>query len=128
MPRSMTVVLWAGVPSASHGPVAELARGLAAIPFAGDRRTRDPDADLPPLEARAPGVREFERPVGVGVRGVRVRDLLPLLGSADLHRGGDFLLPGDVARLDPDLRFQGACGGGQLADLRWGPAGRGPAP
>src|SRR5437870_7426682 len=112
----------------ARGPVAEIERGLAAIPLAGDRLTRDPDADLSPLEARAPGLRAFERPVGVGVRGVRVRALLPLLGSADLHRGVDLLLPGDVARLDPDLRFQGDCGGGHLAELRRRHAGRGPAP
>src|SRR5438445_2553558 len=111
----------------ARGPIAEIERGLAAIPLAGDCLTRDPDADLPPLEARAPGVREFERPVGVGVRGVRVRDLLPLLGSADLHRGGDLLLPGDVARLDADLRFQGDRGGWHLAELRRRHTGRGPA-
>src|SRR5881628_2372051 len=109
------------------GPIAEIERGLATIAFAGDGLTRDPDADLPPFEAGAPCVREFERPVGVCVRGVRVRDLLPLLGSADLHRGGDLLFPGDVARLDPDLRFQGDRGGWHLAELRRRHAGRGPA-
>src|SRR5438445_6509775 len=112
----------------ARGPVAEVERGLAAIAFAGDRLTRDPDADLPPFEAGAPCVREFERPVGVCVRGVRVRDLLPLLGSADLHRGGDLLFPGDVARLDPDLRFQRDRGGWHLAELRRRHAGRGPTP
>src|SRR2546427_1869567 len=108
----------------ARGPVAEIERGLAAVAFSRDRLTSDPDADLPPLEARAPGVREFERPVGVGVRGVRVRDLVPLLGPADLHRGGDLLLPGNVARLDSDLRFQGNRGGGHLAELRRRHAGR----
>ncbi len=112
----------------ARGPVAEIERGLAAIPFSGDRLTRDPDADLPPLETRAPGVREFERPVGVGVRGVRVRDRVSSLGPADLHRGGDLLLPGDIARLDSDLRFQGDRGGRHLAELRRRNAARRPAP
>src|SRR3989442_1372414 len=112
----------------ARGPIAEIERGLAAIAFAGDGLTRDPDAALPPLEAGAPGVREFERPVGVGVRGVRVRDLLPLLGPTDLHRGGDLLLPGDVARLDPDLRFHRDRRGRHLAELRRRHAGLGPAP
>src|SRR5437867_8110885 len=109
----------------SRGPVPEVGRGLAAVPFAGDRLPGDPDADLPPLQAGAPGVRELERPVGVGIRGVRVRDLVPLLGAAHLHRGRDLVLPGHVPRLDPDLRLKGDRGGGHLAEFRRRHARRG---
>src|SRR3989475_11506832 len=90
----------------SRGPVPEIVRGLPAVPFPGDRLTGDPDADLPPLQAGAPGVRELEGPVGVGIRGVRVRDLGPFLGAADLHRGRDLVLPGHVPWLDADFRVQ----------------------
>src|SRR3989449_1510636 len=108
----------------SRGPVPEVGRGLAAVPFAGDRLPGDPDADLAPLQACAPGVRELERPVGVGIRGVRVRDLVPLLGAAHLHRGRDLVFPGHVARLDPDFRLQSDRGGRHLAEFRRRHAGR----
>src|SRR2546426_1433453 len=108
-----------------RGPVPEIVRGLAAVPFAGARLTGDPDADLPPLQAGAPGVRELEGPVGVGIRGVRVRDLVPLLGAAHLHGGRDLVLPGHVARLDPDLRLQRDRGGRHLAEFRRRHARRG---
>src|SRR3989454_8690826 len=108
-----------------RGPVPEIGRGLAAVPFAGDGLAGDPDANLPPLQAGAPGVRELEGPVGVGIGGVRVRDLVPLLGAAHLHRGRDLVLPGHVARLDADLRLQGNRGGRHLAELRRRHARRG---
>src|SRR3989454_10259355 len=108
-----------------RGPVPEIGRGLAAVPFAGDGLAGDPDANLPPLQAGAPGVRELEGPVGVGIGGVRVRDLVPLLGAAHLHRGRDLVLPGHVARLDPDLRLQRDRGGRHLAEFRRRHARRG---
>src|SRR5438093_3405544 len=108
----------------SRGPVPEIVRGLAAVPFPGDGLSGNSDADFPPLQAGAPGVRELEGPVGVGIRGVRVRDLVPLLGATHLHRGRDLVLPGHVSRLDPDLRLQGDRGGGHLAELRRRHAGR----
>src|SRR5437867_1060313 len=109
----------------SRGPVPEIGRGLAAVPFAGNGLTGDPDADLSPLHACAPGVRELEGPVGGGIRGVRVRDLAPLLGAAHLHRGRDLVLPRHVARLDPDLRLQVDRRGRHLAELRCRHARRG---
>src|SRR2546422_967343 len=108
----------------SRGPVPEVVRGLAAVSFPGDGLSGNSDADLSPLQARAPGVRQLERPVGVGIRGVRVRDLVPLLGATHLHRGRDLVLPGHIPRLDPDLRLQGDRGGGHLAELRRRHAGR----
>src|SRR5439155_20686635 len=112
----------------SDGAVLEIEGGLAAVAFSGDSLAGDPYAHLPPLQACAPGVRELERRVGVGIGAVRVRDSVPPLGAAYLHRGGDLLLPGDVARLDPDLRFHGDRSGRHLAELRRRHAGRRPAP
>src|SRR5437667_1651962 len=111
-----------------RGAVLEIKSGLAAVAFSGDSLAGDPDADLPPLQARAPGVRELERRVGVGIGAVRVRDSVSPLGAAHLHRGGDLLLPGDVARLDPHLRFHGDRRGRHLAELPRPHAGRRPAP
>src|SRR5216117_2701312 len=54
--------------TSSHPTVpSQIVRGFAAVTFSGDGLAGDPDADLPPLQAGAPGVRELERPVGVGI-------------------------------------------------------------
>src|SRR2546425_1859308 len=108
------------------GPISELVRRLPALPLAGDRLAGDADPDLPPADVSAPGVREFEPPIGLVVRGVRIRDSVPPLGAARLHRGGDFLLGRHVPWFDLNPRLLGLAGGRHLPKPRFGHPRGGP--
>src|SRR3989449_1462006 len=103
----------------ARGPISELVRRLPMIALSGDRLAGDPDADLPPTDVSAPGVREFEPPIGFVVRRVRICDPVPPLGAARLHRGSDFLLGRDVPRFDLDPRLIGLPGGRHPPKLRF---------